>query len=92
MRIIAIVIVLCYHTGMMRFYQTVFEFVPYPNGSFSWHHLWFIAYLWVYSLVGLPMFFAAPPHIFDQDAQTLACRHQPRRNRRRVSLTSTSHS
>jgi len=37
------------------FYQTVFEFIPYPQGSFSWHHLWFIAYLLVYSLVALPL-------------------------------------
>jgi hypothetical protein len=36
------------------FYSTVFEFVPYPKGSFSWHHLWFIAYLFFYSLIALP--------------------------------------
>ena len=36
------------------FYRTVFNFVPYPEGSFSWHHLWFIAYLFVFSLLGLP--------------------------------------
>lgn len=37
------------------FYNTVFEFVPYPAGSFSWHHLWFIAYLFLYSLIALPL-------------------------------------
>lgn len=37
------------------FYKTVFEFVPYPVGSFSWHHLWFIAYLLVYSLLAIPL-------------------------------------
>jgi glucans biosynthesis protein C len=37
------------------FYKTVFEFVPYPEGSFSWHHLWFIAYLLVFSLIALPL-------------------------------------
>lgn len=36
------------------FYNTVFEFVPYPAGSFSWHHLWFIAYLFLFSLIALP--------------------------------------
>ncbi|WP_276367496.1 acyltransferase family protein [Chryseolinea sp. H1M3-3] len=36
------------------FYKTVFEFKPYPDGSFSWHHLWFIAYLLVYSLIAIP--------------------------------------
>lgn len=37
------------------FYQTVFDFVRYPQGNFSWHHLWFVAYLLVYSLVALPL-------------------------------------
>ena len=37
------------------FYRTVFEFVPYPRGNFSWHHLWFIAYLFLYSLLALPI-------------------------------------
>jgi glucan biosynthesis protein C len=38
------------------FYPTVFKFIPYPKGSFSWHHLWFIAYLFIYDLVFAPMF------------------------------------
>ena len=37
------------------FYKTVFNFVPYPEGSFSWHHLWFILYLFIYSLIALPL-------------------------------------
>lgn len=36
------------------FYKTVFEFKPYPEGSFSWHHLWFILYLFIFSLIALP--------------------------------------
>lgn len=36
------------------FYKTVFDFVPYPQGSFSWHHLWFIAYLFLFSMIVLP--------------------------------------
>ena len=28
----------------------------YPNGNFSWHHLWFFLYLFLYSLVALPLF------------------------------------
>jgi hypothetical protein len=28
----------------------------YPKGNLSWHHLWFIAYLWVFSLLALPIF------------------------------------
>jgi hypothetical protein len=37
------------------FYKTVFDFQPYPGGSFSWHHLWFILYLFIYSLMALPL-------------------------------------
>jgi peptidoglycan/LPS O-acetylase OafA/YrhL len=40
------------------FYPSVFDFVPYPAGSFSWHHLWFVAYLFVYCLLSLPLFAA----------------------------------
>jgi glucan biosynthesis protein C len=39
-----------------EFYPSVFQFSPYPAGSFSWHHLWFVAYILVYSLVGIPVF------------------------------------
>lgn len=42
------------YNGYLDFYKTVFEFIPYPKGSFSWHHLWFIAYLFVYSLLAIP--------------------------------------
>ena len=38
------------------FYRSVLEFVPYPKGSFSWHHLWFVVYILVYSLAGIPVF------------------------------------
>lgn len=37
------------------FYKTVFEFQPYPGGSFSWHHLWFVLYLLLFSLLALPL-------------------------------------
>ncbi|CAA9278098.1 MAG: Putative inner membrane protein [uncultured Cytophagales bacterium] len=42
--------------GYAEFYASVFAFEPYPAGSFSWHHLWYLAYLFVYSLVCLPLF------------------------------------
>lgn len=42
--------------GYTDFYKTVFNFVPYPEGSFSWHHLWFVAYLFLFSLVSIPLF------------------------------------
>jgi hypothetical protein len=39
-----------------EFYPSVFEFVAYPKGSFSWHHLWFISYLFVFSIISIPLF------------------------------------
>jgi glucans biosynthesis protein C len=36
------------------FFDRVLELKPYPAGDFSWHHLWFIVYLYVYALVLLP--------------------------------------
>ena len=42
------------YSGYGDFYKTVFNFVPYPKGSFSWHHLWFVAYLLIYSLLLIP--------------------------------------
>lgn len=39
-----------------EFYPSVFQFIAYPKGSFSWHHLWFVAYLWVYSIIATPLF------------------------------------
>jgi peptidoglycan/LPS O-acetylase OafA/YrhL len=35
--------------------QRVFQFEPYPKGDFSWHHLWFIIYLYVYVLLLVPV-------------------------------------
>jgi glucans biosynthesis protein C len=43
------------YSSYSDFYKTVFNFVPYPAGSFSWHHLWFIAYLFIFSLIALPL-------------------------------------
>ncbi len=41
--------------GYWDFYKTVFQFKPYPEGgSLSWHHLWFILYLLIYSMIALP--------------------------------------
>ena len=38
----------------VRFYPSFFEGI-YPHGNFSWGHLWFLAYLFVFSLLGLPL-------------------------------------
>jgi len=46
-----------YKGSFSDWYPSVFNFVPYPQGgSFSWHHLWFIAYLFIYDLIFAPMF------------------------------------
>ncbi len=34
----------------------MFKFKRYPQGNFGWHHLWYLAYVFVYSVVGLPLF------------------------------------
>jgi len=40
-----------------EFWKTVFNFVPFPEGgSLSWHHLWYVLYIFVYSLAALPLF------------------------------------
>lgn len=42
------------------FYPEVFRFQPYQDGgkggAFSWHHLWFVCYLFLYSLLSIPVF------------------------------------
>jgi glucans biosynthesis protein C len=39
----------------LSFYVTrVLQFHFYPTGDFSWHHLWFVLYLYVYVLLLLP--------------------------------------
>ncbi|MEJ7738493.1 MAG: acyltransferase family protein [Chitinophagaceae bacterium] len=38
------------------FYPKIFEGRPYPQGNTSWHHLWFILYLFLYNLFGAPFF------------------------------------
>ncbi|MGA0558966.1 acyltransferase family protein [Larkinella sp. VNQ87] len=42
------------------FYPEVFRFQVYEDGgtggAFSWHHLWFVAYLFLYSLLSIPVF------------------------------------
>ncbi len=37
------------------FIPEFFSFVPYPEGDFSWHHLWFIVYLFLYSILLSPL-------------------------------------
>lgn len=40
-----------------EFWKTVFDLVPFPEGgSLSWHHLWYVLYILVYSIIALPLF------------------------------------
>jgi len=41
--------------GYLQFlWERTLQFQPYPKGDFSWHHLWFILYLYVYVPLLLP--------------------------------------
>lgn len=41
------------YSSLLNYYPHMFEGV-YPSGNFSWHHLWFIAYLFIISLFIAP--------------------------------------
>ncbi|SDM86267.1 acyltransferase family protein [Pedobacter antarcticus] len=45
-----------YQGNFWSWYPDVFNFILYPKGSFSWHHLWFIAYLFIYDIMLAPLF------------------------------------
>jgi peptidoglycan/LPS O-acetylase OafA/YrhL len=40
-------------SSLLSFYPHMFEGI-YPEGNFSWHHLWFIVYLFIISLIISP--------------------------------------
>jgi peptidoglycan/LPS O-acetylase OafA/YrhL len=39
----------------LEFWPSVLEGTGYPEGNTSWHHLWFVAYLFVYCMAALPL-------------------------------------
>jgi len=43
------------YTSFLDFYPSIFTTTVYPNGNLSWHHLWFFAYLFVFSVIALPL-------------------------------------
>ena len=43
------------YSSYFDFYPSIFTTTVYPEGNLSWHHLWFIAYLFVYSLLAIPL-------------------------------------
>jgi Acyltransferase family len=42
------------HEGFLRFFPHFFE-CCYPAGNLAAGHLWFIAYLWIYAVISLPL-------------------------------------
>lgn len=42
--------------NFLDFYPSIFQFIPYPIGNTSWHHLWFIVYLVLYNILLAPFF------------------------------------
>ncbi|AHM60571.1 acyltransferase family protein [Flammeovirgaceae bacterium 311] len=44
-----------YTYSFISFYPSVLELQSYPEGNFSWHHLWYLAYIFCYSLLLLPL-------------------------------------
>ncbi len=52
-----------------QFQGSYFDFWPaiafngiYPEGNFSWHHLWFLPYLLIFSLILIPVFLYLKKH------------------------------
>ena len=38
------------------FYPSVWSLIPYPEGTLTWSHLWFVVYLFTFTLLLLPVF------------------------------------
>ncbi len=52
--------------GYLEFYPTVYEIVPYPDGAFTWSHMWFVAYLFVFTILLLPIFSISKTKLFNR--------------------------
>lgn len=39
-----------------EFYPSVWDMIPYPEGSLTWSHMWFVVYLFVFCMLLLPFF------------------------------------
>jgi glucans biosynthesis protein C len=46
-------------TSFLDFYPTIFTAGSYPQGNLSWHHLWYVPYIWAFSMLMFPFFLAA---------------------------------
>jgi hypothetical protein len=45
-----------FHGNYLDFYPSIFTTGAYPKGNLSWHHLWFILYLFLYDILCAPFF------------------------------------
>ncbi|MGO9017750.1 MAG: acyltransferase family protein [Syntrophobacteraceae bacterium] len=45
-----------FHGNFLEFYPAFFSKGPYPYGNFNWGQLWFLAYLYVFTLILKPLF------------------------------------
>jgi peptidoglycan/LPS O-acetylase OafA/YrhL len=44
------------HSSYLDFYPSVWNMVPYPEGTLTWSHMWFVAYLFTFTLLLFPVF------------------------------------
>ncbi len=38
------------------FYPSVWNFIPYPEGTLTWSHMWYVVYLYVFCMLLIPVF------------------------------------
>lgn len=55
----------------LSFYPTVWALTPYPEGTLTWSHLWFVVYLFVFTILLLPVFAAFKLKAFRQWKQSI---------------------
>ncbi|HTQ29105.1 MAG TPA: acyltransferase family protein [Puia sp.] len=39
-----------------KFYPQVWDMIPYPQGALTWSHMWFVVYLFVFTMLLVPLF------------------------------------
>ncbi len=50
------------YSSYLHFWLQSFSTGFYPYGNISWHHLWFVAYLFIYSVASVPLFLYIRSH------------------------------
>jgi glucans biosynthesis protein C len=53
------------------FYPSVWEFVPYPDGSLTWSHMWFVVYLFVFTVLLWPVFSLMKVNVIQRTIQRM---------------------